>query len=190
MDIIRPQFLKWNNDNSEEHFDISLNPSSWETGSETFFHVYHNAVFDFTSYSNVGKDYLLTHKGVEILKEEKSVDITPPVGDPDMDAFPENHQIEIQWLITEPTGHVILNVDNSEVSIRWVDGKIRDLHGNLANLRKCPNKDHYQVEEILSQKQHEKLIEIKRLARVRDMVQGETRQMLNNKISGLFYEEL
>lgn len=190
MDIIRPTYLKWNSENSEEHFDLGVDPNSWETGSETFFHVYHDAVFDFTSYSNVKKSYTLDHQGVKILKEEQSVEVTPPMGDPDLDAFPENHQVEVQWLITEPTGHVILSIDDSKVAIKWTDGKIGDLHGNLAQLRKCPNQDYYQVEEILSQRQFEKLVEIKRLAKVRNMVKGATREMLNNKIAGLYREEL
>ena len=93
-------------------------------------------------------------------------------------------------MITEPTGYVVLNIDGSDAVIEWNDHKITDFFGKEARLVKVPNQDFYKVEEILTLEETERLVEIKRLARVRDMVKGKVREMLNHRITGLFREGL
>ena len=181
INIIKPQFLKWNSDNSEEHFDLSKDPNSWKNGAETYFSIFNYELFCMCTYSRVKKDYLLDAEGVRIIKQEqKSEDM--PVFDED-DDMNEQHEIEIEWAITEPKGHVFITVDGERVGIEWADGKIKDIQGNEAHLRGMS--DHYRVEEILTPDQHDTLVEIKRPAKLRNMSTGKMREMLNFRMMEL-----
>ena len=183
INIIKPQFLKWNTNNSEEHFDIQADPNSWETGAETYLQIYNQEMFSISTYSQVKKEYQLDTEGVRIIKHEQKFDEMPTFDDDDNEVMGEQHEIEIDWTITDPKGHVFITVDGDRVGIEWADGKIKDLHGNEARLLKL--KGSYRVEEILTPDQQDTLIEIKRLARLRNMSTGETREMLNFRMMEL-----
>lgn len=180
VNILNPQFLKWNCNNSEEHFDIDKNPDAWETGAETFFSVFNYELFTLCTYSKIKKDYQLETAGIRMVSQEQRYteiplfSLTNEVAEHEMG---EQHEIEIEWVITEPKGHVHLTIDGNTLSIEW-DGKIKDLQGNEARLLGVGNGP-YRVEEILNSKERETLIEIKRLARLRDMSTGKVREMLN-----------
>lgn len=184
INIIKPQFLKWNTDNSEEHFDLSKDPTSWEVGAETFLNVFDRQVFSMSTYSTVKKEYQLETEGVNIISQEQKCQEMPTCDDDDNEVMGEQHEIEIDWAITDPKGHVFITVDSERVGIEWADGKIKDLQGNEAYLRDGGNKA-YRVEEILTIEEHETLAVIKRLARLRDMSTGKTREMLNFKMMEL-----
>ena len=181
VNIIKPEFLKWNSDNSVEHFDMSIDPTSWETGGETFFNVFKSETFNLCTYSRVKKEYVLETEGVNIINQEQKSTEYPPFEDDD--SIREQHEIDIEWTITEPKGHVFITVDGERVGIEWAVGMIKDLHGNEAQLR--DGGELYRVEEILSNQEEETLIEIKRLARLRDMSTGELRQNLNRRMTSI-----
>ena len=183
INIIKPQFLKWNNDNSEEHFDISTDPNSWKDGAETYLQIYNQELLSMSTYSLVKKEYQLDTEGVEIMKHEQKSEEMPTFDDDDNEVMGEQHEIEIDWVISEPKGHVFITVDGERVGIEWADGKIKDLQGNEAHLRDGGKA--YRVEEILTIEEHETLAVIKRLARLRDMSTGKTREMLNFKMMEL-----
>jgi hypothetical protein len=86
-------------------------------------------------------------------------------------------------VISEPKGHLFITVDNERVGISWSDGRIKDLQGNEAQILGL--NEPYRIEEILTPDEHDTLIEIKRLSRLRDMSTGKTREMLNFKMIGL-----
>lgn len=177
INILKPQFLKWNTDNSVEHFDMSLDSNSWEEGAETFFNVFDHQVFSMSTYSTTKKEYQLETEGVNITSHEQKRQEMPTYDDDNNEVMGEQHEIEIDWLITEPKGHVFITVDGERVGIEWTDGKVKDLQGNEAHLR--DGGELHRVEEILSNQEEETLIEIKRLARLRDMSTGKMREMLN-----------
>jgi hypothetical protein len=183
VNILNPQFLKWNTDNSEEHFDHKADPTSWETGAETYLNIFNQEMFSMSTYSLVKKEYQLDTEGVRIIKNEQKSQEMPTYDGDDNEVMGEQHEIEIDWLITKPKGHVFITVEGDRVGIEWADRKITDLHGNVARLLGSDNS--YRVEEILSPQEEETLIEIKRLARLRDMSKGEMREMLNQRMLGL-----
>lgn len=180
INILNPKFLKWNNDNSEEHFDIQADPNSWKDGAETYLQIYNKELFSMSTYSLVKKEYQLDTEGVRIMKHEQKSEEMPTFDDDDNEVMGEQHEIEIDWAITEPKGHVFITVDGDRVGIEWADGRIKDLHGNEARLLGL--KGSYRVEEILTSQEEETLIEIKRLARLRDMSKGKMREMLNHRM--------
>lgn len=180
VNILNPQFLKWNTDNSEEHFDLQADANSWETGAETYLNIFRGEMFSMSTYSLVKKEYQLDTEGVRIIKHEQKCQEMPTFDDDDNEVMSEQHEIEIDWTITEPKGHVFITVDGDRVGIEWADRKITDLHGNEARL--LGSDDSYRVEEILSSQEEETLIEIKRLARLRDMSKGKMREMLNHRM--------
>ena len=181
VNIIKPEFLKWNSNNSVEHFDPLIDPTSWENGAETFFKVFNKEVYCLCTYSTVKKDSQIETKGVNIINQEQKSTEYPPFEDDD--SIREQHEIEIEWTITEPKGHVFITVDGERVGIEWAVGMIKDLHGNEAQLR--DGGELYRVEEILSNQEEETLIEIKRLAKLRDMSTGKMREILNFRMIGL-----
>jgi hypothetical protein len=181
INIIKPEYLKWNTDNSEEHFDLSKDQDAWEGGAETFFNVHEGILLSMCAYSQVKKDYTIDTEGVRILSQEQKQVETVPF---DEDDLSEQHEIEIDWVITQPDGHVSIEIDDNKVEVVWEDGLIKDLRGNEARLVKA-EQGHYKVEEILTPQEEETLIEIKRLARLRNMSKGDVRTMLNNKIMEL-----
>jgi hypothetical protein len=181
INILKPEFLKWNGHNSKEHFDLKNDPNSWEGGAETYFNVHENMLLSMCAYSLVKKDYTIDTEGVRILSQEQKLVETVPF---DEDDLSEQHEIEIDWVITQPDGHVSIEIDGVKVEIVWEDGLIKDLEGNEARLLKT-QQGHYKIEEILSPQEEETLVEIKRLARLRDMSKGDIRTMLNNKIMEL-----
>jgi hypothetical protein len=182
VNIIKPEFLKWNSNNSKEHFDMNFDMNSWETGGETFFNVFKSETFNLCTYSRVQKEYVLETEGVNIISQEQKSQEMPFFDDSEDEIIAEQHEIEIEWLITDPKGHVFITVDDKRVGIEWADRRIKDLQGNEAKL--IPSEP-YRVEEILTSDEHDTLIEIKRLARLRDMSTGKTREMLNFKMIGL-----
>ena len=177
INILNPEFLKWNEDNSEQHFNMASDPSSWEMGAETYFNVFKKEVFTLSTYSTSKKEYVLESEGVQLIKQEQKE--IPAIDEEEED----HHEIEIEWVISEPKGHVFITVDGERVGIKWADKRIKDLHGNEAKLLGL--KEPYRVEEILTSDEHDTLIEIKRLARLRDMSTGEIRKALNNRMFGL-----
>ena len=178
VNIIKPEYLRWNSNNSKEHFDID--PTSWESGAETFFQVFNKEVFCLCTYSLLKKEYVLEAEGVNIINQEQKSTEYPPFEDDD--PIREQHEIEIEWLITDPKGHVFITVDDKRVGIEWADRRIKDLQGNEARL--IPSEP-YRVEETLTSDEHDTLIEIKRLARLRDMSTGELRQSLNRRMTSI-----
>jgi len=166
--LINPTHLKWNQDDSIEHFN---DPTSFEDGAETFFHVFDDKRFVLCSYSQVKKDYVITTEGVKILKQSQSKDEMC-------------HMIEIEWTIDEPEGHVYIEINGIMAGVAWGYGRIIDMNHNAAKLIKVGRE--YKVEEILTYEEEETLNEIKRLAKLRDMTSGEVRRMLNDKILGMF----
>jgi len=182
VNIIKPEFLKWNSNNSVEHFDMSIDPTSWENGAETFFQVFNKEVFCLCTYSSVKKDYQLETEGVNIRRQEQKSTEYPPFEDDD--PIPKQHEIDIEWTITEPKGHVFITLDDKRVGIEWADRRIKDLQGNEARLIQSKSEP-YRVEEILTSDEHDTLIEIKRLARLRDMSTGELRQNLNRRMTSI-----
>lgn len=183
INIIKPQFLKWNTDNSEEHFDMTKDPTSWEVGAETFLNVFDYQLFSMSTYSQVKKEYQLEAEGVNIISQEQKYQEMPTYDDDDNEVMGEQHEIEIDWTISHPKGHVFITVDGERVGIEWNDGKIKDLQGNEARL--LGMKEPYRVEEILTPDQHDTLIEIKRLAKLRNMSTGKMREMLNFRMMEL-----
>ena len=183
VNILNPQFLKWNDNNSEEHFDLTADSNSWETGAETYLNIFQGELFSMSTYSLVKKEYQLDTQGVRIIKQEQKSEERMTWDDDDNEVMGEHNEIEIDWTITEPKGHVFITVDGHQVGIEWADGKIKDLHGNEARL--LGSNDSYRVEEILSPQDEETLIEIKRLARLRNMSKGKMREMLNQRMLGL-----
>jgi hypothetical protein len=181
INILKPTFLKWNGHNSKEHFDLSKDPASWEKGAETFFNVHENVLLSMCAYSSVKKDYTIDTEGVRILSQEQKVVETMPF---DEDDLSEQHEIEIDCVITQPDGHVSIEIDDVKVEVVWKDGLIKDLEGNEARILKT-EQGHYKIEEILTTEEEETLIEIKRLARLRDMSKGDVRTMLNHKMMEL-----
>ena len=179
INILNPKFLKWNTDNSKLHYEFDSNGTDrWNTGAETYLIIFGDSVFNLSTYSNVKKEYSIDHQGVRITK-------TNQVGEAlelDEDGYGEHHEIEHEWVITHPTGHFYITVDGQQVGVQWDNGKITDLQGNEAYLRKGKP---YRVEEILTLEEEERLVEIKRLARLRDMFFDDTREMLNRKIMEL-----
>jgi hypothetical protein len=184
FNIIKPYFLKWNTENSEEHFDLSKDQDAWESGAETFFNTHEGVLLSMCAYSSVKKDYTIDTDGVRILSQEQKCNESTTWDDNDEEIPCEDHEIEIDWVITQPSGHVSIEIDDTKVEVVWKDGIIKDLQGNEARLLKT-EQDHYKVEEILTPQEEETLIEIKRLARLRNMSKGDVRTMLNNKIMEL-----
>ena len=138
INILNPQFLNWNTRNSEEHFDIKADPTSWETGGETYFNVFNYELFSMSTYSLVKKEYQLDTEGVRIIKHEQKSQKMTTFDDDENEVEGEQHEIEIEWTITDPKGHVFITVDGDRVGIEWAEGKIKDLHGNEARLlRDC-----------------------------------------------------
>lgn len=183
INILNPQFLKWNTDNSVEHFDMSIDSNSWENGAETFLSVFNKELLNLNTYSTSKKEYVLESEGVRILKHEQMCQEFPSFDDDDNEVMAEQHKIDVEWVISEPKGHVFITVDNERVGIEWAVGMIKDLHGNEAQLRDGGGL--YRVEEILSNQEEETLIEIKRLAKLRDMSTGKMREILNFRMIGL-----
>lgn len=182
INILNPQFLKWNTNNSEEHFDMNMDPNSWEFGAETYFNVFNYELFTMSTYSNSKKEYQLETEGVRIIKHEQKCQEMPMFDDDDNEVMGEQHEIEIEWVISDPKeGHVFITVDGERQGIEWADGKIKDLQGNEARLLGV--QEPYRVEEILTSEENEKLIEIKRLAKLRDMTTGKMREMLNFRMA-------
>jgi len=184
FNIINPYFLKWNTDNSEEHFDLDSNIDAWEGGAETFFNVHEGVLLSLCAYSEIKKEYKLETEGVRIISHEQKCTESTTWDDNDEEIPCEQHEIEIDWVITQPNGHVSIKIDDNKVEVVWKDGLIKDLRGNEARLLKT-EQGHYKVEEILTPQEEETLIEIKRLARLRNMSKGDVRTMLNNKIMEL-----
>lgn len=182
INILNPKFLHWNTDNSEEHFDIGTDPNSWKFGAETYFNVFNYELFTMSTYSTSKKEYQLETEGVRIIKHEQKCQEMPTFDDDDNEVMGEQHEIEIEWVITDPKGHVFITVDGDRQGIEWTDGKIKDLQGNVARLLGL-NKGPYRVEEILTSDENDKLIEIKRLAKLRDMTTGKMREMLNFRMA-------
>ena len=174
INILNPEFLKWNEDNSSEHFNMISEPDSWEIGAETYFNVFKKEVFTLSTYSTSKKEYVLEAEGAKIIKQEQKE--IPAIDDEEG----EHHEVEIEWVISDPKGHVFITVDNERVGIEWADRRIKDLHGNEAKLLGL--KEPYRVEEILTSDEQDTLTEIKRLARLRDMSTGEIRKVLNNRM--------
>ena len=137
-----------------------------------------------SSYSNIKKDYSITTEGVRILSQEQKCNESTTMDDDDEIIPCQQHEIEIDWVITKPTGHVLIEIDGVEVGVKWEEGIVQDLQGNEARLVKTEQK-HYKVEEQLTLKEEETMVEIKRLARLRDMSKGKTREMLNIKMMEL-----
>ena len=184
INIIRPQFLKWNTDNNKEHFDMAIDPTSWEVGGDTYLNVFDHQVFNMSTYSRVKKEYQLETEGVNITSHEQKCQEMPTYDDDDNEIMGEQHEIEIDWFITEPKGHVFITCDGEKVGVEWDDGKIKDLQGNEAHLRQGGNKA-YRVDEILTPDEHDTLVEIKRLAKLRDMSTGKMIEMLNFRMMEL-----
>ncbi len=182
INILNPQFLKWNTDNSEEHFDMSI-ANSWEKGAETYLNLFNQEVFSMSTYSLVKKEYVLEAEGVNIINNTQECQEMPTFDDDDNEVMGEQHQINIKWTISDPKGHVFITVDGERVGISWADSTIKDLQGNDARL--LGMKEPYRVEEILTPDEHDTIIEIKRLSRLRDMSTGKIREMLNLKMIGL-----
>jgi hypothetical protein len=182
INILNPIFLKWNTNNSVEHFDMNIDSNSWETGAETFFNVFKN-IFNLCTYSRAKKEYVLETEGVQIINQEQRHQEMPTYDDDANEIMGEQHEVEIEWTITEPKGHVFITVDGERVGIEWADDKIKDLQGNEAHLRDGGKA--YRVEEILTPDEQNTLIEIKRLAKLRDMSTGKMREMLNFRMMDL-----
>jgi hypothetical protein len=183
INILNPQFLKWNTDNSVEHFDMSIGSNSWENGAETFLSVFKKKLLNLNTYSTTKKEYVLESEGVRIIKQEQMCQEFPTFDDEDNEVMGEQHRIDVEWVISEPKGHLFITVDNERVGISWSDGRIKDLQGNEAQILGL--NEPYRIEEILTPDEHDTLIEIKRLSRLRDMSTGKTREMLNFKMIGL-----
>ena len=170
---MRRHFI-WNNNNSLEHSD------EWESGAETFFHEFDNPLLDnllnLCTYSNKEKEYILSIKGVRLVKEQQ----TSEHNDFEEGGDPETHQIDVEWVIVEPEGYVKIEVDGKGAEIRWGEGRIFDLHGQEAHLIKFG--DNYFIEERLSVKDQERFCVYKRLSRLRDMVEGELTMKVLRKL--------
>ena len=184
LNILNPQFLKWNGENNEEHYNTLKDPDSWKTGADTYFNVHQKVVLNLCAYSHTKKEYNLETDGVRIITHEQKCTESSTIDDNDETVPCEDHEIEIDWVITQPSGHVVLEIDDTKVGIKWKDGIIKDLQGNEARLLKTEH-DYYKIEEILTPQEEETLIEIKRLARLRNMSKGKMREMLNNRMMEL-----
>jgi hypothetical protein len=156
------QFLKWNSNNSIQHFDMYLEPNAWRTGAETFFsYSPQHQLFGLCAYSNVKKDYTLRYEGIKSLKEAQSI-----LTQEEQEVFGETHQLIIHWRITEPKGFVGLEIDGVTLEIRWEDGKITDLYGQEANLLGVKGVIDFSVEESLTAEERGQLVVVNRLSRI------------------------
>jgi hypothetical protein len=81
INILNPQFLKWNTDNSVEHFDMSIGSNSWENGAETFLSVFKKKLLNLNTYSTTKKEYVLESEGVRIIKQEQMCQEFPTFDD-------------------------------------------------------------------------------------------------------------
>ena len=176
------EYLYFNQQDSVEHFDLSVDPEAYMKSGETFFHVYlEGELFSFNNYSSVKQDYTLTHSGIELLKEEREHEYCEALEE---DGLGHTHHINVDWKIIEPEGFVCLSINGFDAKIEWSNGQIKDLEGEVAKVFKAG--DCYHVQENLTQEQSDRKVEIDRLEKLRKMIKDETVQtQLTWKIAGL-----
>ena len=176
-------FYKFNHDKSLHHFDMEADPNAWVEGAESYLNLHPTGnSFDLCTYSQVKKQYTLSSAGVKITKHDQNVEVDEAMAEFE-DVSAETHRIEIEWEITDPVGHVEVQVDGVPARVSWSEGKIKDLNGVEAKLT-----SDFKIVEDLSPEEEERLISINRLERIISMTSNsELRQKLTFKVASLTY---
>ncbi len=178
------EYLYFNQQDSVEHFDLSVDPKSYISSGETFFHAYNGELFTLNHYSCVKQDYTLKYSGIKLLQEERKYEYCDSLDDDEDEILAHTHHIDVDWKITEPEGFVCLSIKGFDAKIEWSNGQIKDLNGEVASVFK--NGAFYNVRETLTQEQSDRLVEISRLEKLRKLVKDNlVRNQLTWKIVGL-----
>lgn len=181
--MIQERFLNWNRNNSVSHCDFE--PGTDMPGPETFFHLFGD-VFNMTTQSTKRKDYTLKYEGVYLVQEERDYEFIEAIPEIEDDEDFERHGIEVSWRVKSDEGFLFIEIENKSVGIKWGNGKITDLHGNEAKIFKVG--DDYQVSEILTREESERLNLINRMERLKSFSNDrEVKQKLREEISRLKY---
>ena len=179
------EYLYFNQQDSVEHFDLTIDPESYMSSGETFFHAYNGELLTLNHYSCVKQDYTLKYSGIKLLQEERKYEYCDGLDDDEDELLAHTHHIDVDWEITEPEGFVCLSIKGFDAKIEWSNGQIKDLDGEVAKVSLTENGG-YQIREVLTQEQSDRLVEISRLEKLRKMVKDDVvRNQLTWKIVGL-----